>query len=135
MTAKQGPLWFGFLEAGGKRSAVVRDPSLDTGRLSTVYLFNHNKGRILEYRRDIVEAKLRDLNDEEAHLMSHLRVAFDEARAGFTPRTVKRPEPATAPRKKRLDEEIEDFDFDDQDIPDLDDEDEDDDSGDDEDDD
>lgn len=125
MSAKQAPLWFGFLEAGGKGSAVVRDPSLDTGRSSTMYIFNHNKGRILEYRRDIAEPKLRELNADELALVSDLEEAYERARADFTPRTFKRPAPATAPRKKQLDEEIEDFDFDDEEIPDLGDDDED----------
>lgn len=116
MPTKQGPLWFGFLEAGTKGSPVVRDPALDTCRPSTVYLFNLNKSRILEYRRDIAEPKLRELTPKEQELVSVLREAYEHARTSFTPRTVEAPVPAVAPRKKRQEEEIEDLEIDD-DIP------------------
>jgi hypothetical protein len=120
MAAGQLPLWFGFLEAGGKGSPVVRDPSLDTGRSSTVYLFNLRKGRILEYRRDIVETKLRELTAEEAEVAASLQQAFEASRATFTPRAIERPKAAASPRKKPVEEEIEDLELDDDDMPDLD---------------
>lgn len=63
VTAKPtGRLWFGFLEAGKSSSPVMRDAVFDTGNHETTYLFNLAKGRILEYRRDIVEQKLRELS-------------------------------------------------------------------------
>jgi len=74
-----------------------------------VYLFNFNKGRILEYRRDIVESKLRDLNGEEAAMVTSLRTAFDRARNGFQPRgSMKLPNPPRLPKKEPKPEE-EDF--------------------------
>ncbi len=120
MTAKQVPLWFGFLQAGSKGSPVVLDPSLDTCRPSTVYLFNLKKGRILEYRRDIVESKLRELTADEVDVQPALEEAFAQTRPTFKPRTVPRPVSTTPPKKKRLDDEIAEFDLDDADIPDLD---------------
>jgi hypothetical protein len=65
---------------------VVRDDSLDTGSQRTVYLFNHNKNRILEYRRDIVEPKLRELSDAEAELRTAMLRDFEAARESFSPR-------------------------------------------------
>ena len=52
---KRTPQWFGFLDAGKSSSPVVQDSSLNTGNPATIYLFNLMRGRILEYRKDIVE--------------------------------------------------------------------------------
>ncbi len=79
-------IWFGMLEAGASSSPVARDHELDTGNPATVYLFNLRRGAIGEYRRDIVEAKLRDLTAEEDHLRAEIDAAFARARSGFTPR-------------------------------------------------
>lgn len=117
MAAKRNSLWFGFLDAGAKGSLVVRDHSIDTGAPNTIYLFNFAKGRILEYRRDIAEPKLRELNDKEREKLRDLRQAFNKARNGFTPRVavraprVRKPEPEPEPEP-----EIPDFEADD-DLP------------------
>lgn len=118
-------LWFGFLEAGVKSSPVIMDSKLSTGNEATLYLFNQNRNAIIEYRRDIVEAKLRTLKPEEGPLEKELSQAYKKALAGFSPRTVQVltiPERSPAPpaRDKALDEdpelddelEIEDFDDD-----------------------
>lgn len=84
---KKKTLWFGYLEAGERSSPVVRDDTIGTGKASTVYLFNWTKGKILEYQRDIVEPKLRDLDDAEIGLVPELEMAFKSARSGFTPRS------------------------------------------------
>jgi hypothetical protein len=86
MTDQSMPVWFGFLEAGPRSSPVARDEALDTGSPDKIYLFNLHRGTFLEYRRDIVEAKLRDLGADEADLVEALREAFEEARKSFTPR-------------------------------------------------
>jgi hypothetical protein len=75
-----------YLEAGAKSSAVVLDPSLLTGNEQTIYLYNQQRNQIIEYRRDIVEAKLRDLNSEETKTAKALQQAYTQARSGFTPR-------------------------------------------------
>jgi hypothetical protein len=80
----------GFLEAGKSSSPVVRDASLDTGNPRTIYLFNLSRGRILEYRKDIVEQKLRELSDNESSMVQNMESAFHQARAGFTPRGIRR---------------------------------------------
>lgn len=86
MAAKKKKIWFGFLEAGAKRSPVLRDASLETGNPKTVYLFNLMKEKILEYRLDIVEFKLRELEAEELTLIPELRKAYDRVREDFEPR-------------------------------------------------
>ncbi len=104
--AKQSTLWFGYLEAGKKGSFVVRDAALDTGTSKTIYLFNRTKKKILEYRRDIVESKLRELTGDEAAEIKGLREEFESARSGFTPRVARRPATPPPPaRKRRNDEE------------------------------
>lgn len=83
-------LWYGYIEAGEKSSPVVMDPRLQTGEAETVYLYNHKRGSILEYRRAIVDAKLRELSAEEhPTLASELRSAYRKARQGFTPRAAR----------------------------------------------
>ncbi len=130
MAVKQETLWFGYLEAGEKGSPVVRDVTLGTGTPATFYLFNLNRGAILEYRRDIAEPKLRELTEEEMESIEELRQAFEHARKGFTPREARKPKPLPPTRKKpRIDEddaieldddkEIELKDDDDDDEPDL----------------
>jgi hypothetical protein len=91
MAAKRNSLWFGYLEAGAKGSPVVRDSSMDTGTPRTVYLFNFAKGRIVEYRRDIAEPKLRELTESERENLKELRDAFKKARNSFTPRVAVKP--------------------------------------------
>jgi hypothetical protein len=123
MAAKRNSLWFGYLEANAKGSPVVRDTSMDTGTPATIYLFNLKKGQILEYRRDIVEPKLRELTDEETQTVKELKRAFEKARNGFTPRAMRRM--PSAPRKPRPEPEPElpevEFDSDDDSLPLLDD--------------
>lgn len=76
-------LWFGYLNAGAQSSPVLHDPALDTGSKKTLYLYNHERKAILEYRREIVESKLRDLKPEEAELVEALREGYAEAQRGF----------------------------------------------------
>jgi hypothetical protein len=123
MAAKRNSLWFGYLEAGDKGSPVVRDASMDTGTPATIYLFNLKKGRILEYRREIAEPKLRELADNEIGMVTELRKAFESARNGFIPRAMRRlPSPPRRPKPEPEPElpEVE-FDSDDDSLPLLDD--------------
>lgn len=78
--------WYGYLEAGEKSSPVLQDHRLDTGSADTMYLYNHKRGEILEYKRAIIEPKLRALTPQEQELCRTLKSAYTEARAEFTPR-------------------------------------------------
>jgi hypothetical protein len=113
MSGKQATLWFGMLEAGEKGSLIVRDGTLDTGTPATIYLFNVKKGRILEYRRDVVEPKLRELTADEGAMVPSLTSAFEQARAGFVPRVTRRRVSATRRPEKPLTAEPPDFEIDD----------------------
>jgi hypothetical protein len=91
-------LWYGYLEAGERSSAVAMDNRLNTGDPTTVYLFNLQRGEIIEYKRAIVEPKLRELKGKEQELEGELKNAYRKARNGFTPRGAK---VASVPEKGR----------------------------------
>jgi hypothetical protein len=113
MAAKKKKMWFGFLEAGSKGSPVVRETALETGDPKTIYLFNFMKGRILEYRRDIVEIKLRELAPEELAMIPQLRKAYKEARESFEPRPTKIKQAASRPKPAPPADDFPEFDGDD----------------------
>lgn len=81
--------WYGYLNAGEKSSLVVLDERLSTGNPETLYLFNLKRNEILEYKRGIVDPKLRELNEKEKKGLPELKEAFAKARKGFTPRAAK----------------------------------------------
>ncbi len=75
-----------YLEAGAKSSAVVYDPGLSTSNDQTIYLYHQQRNQIIEYRRDIVEPKLRELSGDESQVTIALQQAYQKAKAGFSPR-------------------------------------------------
>lgn len=109
--------WYGYLDAGDKSSGVARDERLSTGNPATLYLFNLKRNEILEYKREIVEPKLRELGEKEKKILDELKSAYNKARKGFVPRAAKiatAAERASAPEPKPVaevgvDDEGEDF--------------------------
>ena len=83
---KNSPVWYGYLQAGDRSSPVIRDDRLDTGNHKTLYLFNLSPNMILEYSRDVVEPKLRELKPDEAANIQELDNAYKKARRGFRDR-------------------------------------------------
>jgi hypothetical protein len=75
--------WYGYLEAGKKSSGVLLDFELDTGNRKTLYLFNLLRSRILEYDRQHVEPRLRQLTDEETDLIAEMDAAYVPVKANF----------------------------------------------------
>ena len=104
-------VWYGYLEAGNKSTAVVLDRTLNTGNPETLYLFNLARGEILEYSRKIVEPKLRELKGKETDLTTALKNGYDTARSHFTPRAIEildipeRAAPAKKPAAVKPEEE------------------------------
>ncbi len=86
---KKSGFWLGYLDAGSKSSAVLRDADLDTGNPKTVFLFNLERDAIIEYSREIVDAKLRQLSGDEIHLAPRLKSAYAAARKGWSPRSAR----------------------------------------------
>ena len=84
-------LWYGFLDAGVRSSPVIIDLALTTDKPDTVYVFNHNRNKILEYKRDIIDSKLREFNADETALISVLTAAYEQAREAFFPKYIKTP--------------------------------------------
>lgn len=82
-TKNKGPFWYGFLEAGDKSTAVIRDDRLDTGNRKTVFLFNLKRKEILEYTREVVDPKLRELKSAENDVIAELEAAYNEAKRAF----------------------------------------------------
>lgn len=120
---KKSTMWFGYLDAGSKSSAVVIDDRLNTGNPDTLYVFNLARGKILEYRRAIAEQKLRELGPNEHGLIDELKMAFEAARRDFQARGAKilnlsaGATPAGTPAARARDQaanddESEDFDLD-----------------------
>jgi hypothetical protein len=83
---KSSPVWYGFLQAGDRSSPVIRDDRLDTGNHKTMYLFNLSRNSILEYSREVVEPKLRELKADESTTISELDAAYKKIRRGFKDR-------------------------------------------------
>jgi hypothetical protein len=106
-------LWYGYLEAGNRSSPVIRDERLETGNPKTMFLFNLARSEILEYSRDIVESKLRELKSGETKTVRELDAAYAEARRNFKDRRVRPmniPEHAGAARRPVESPSEEDFD-------------------------
>ena len=108
-------LWYGYLEAGNRSSPVIRDERLDTGSTKTVFLFNLERGEILEYSRDVVEPKLRELKSSETKTIKKLDTAYAEARRNFKDRRARPlniPEQGSSSRRpveSQDDNEIDEF--------------------------
>jgi len=76
-------IWYGFLEAGKRSTAVVVDPKINANMDGKLYIFNQQRNQILEYKKDIVESKLRDLTEEESQLLPTLKSSFELALKNF----------------------------------------------------
>ena len=79
----KNPLWCGYLEAGDRSSAVLRDDRLETGNPKTIYLYNLARDEILQYSRDLVDPKLRELRDDESGVAEDLKNGYTKARRTF----------------------------------------------------
>lgn len=108
-------LWFGYMDAGEKSAPVVMDSRLDTGVRSTVYLYNHRRGQILEYKREIIDPKLRELDGSDKKLLKELEAGYRAARKDFIARSDRvaaipeRGEPAAKDKPSSSDDNEEDY--------------------------
>jgi len=84
--SKKSKIWCGYLDAGTKSSPVLLDPKLETGDSKTFYLYNHKRNQILEYRKDLIEPKLRELNGKENDLIDQIKKDYSKVRGEFMPR-------------------------------------------------
>ena len=121
VTMSKNDIWIGYLQAGEKSSPVVRDTTLETNSKKTVYLYNYKKGVILEYAIEVVEPKLREIDDSEEIPQDEILNAFKAARkaflAGKTIRKWEKEAPAASTSVSRESETMDDdnsIDFDDE---------------------
>ena len=98
---KNKDLWCGFLEAGTKSSPILISSILETNSEKTVYMYNLSRDAIIEYQRQIVEPKIRELKAEEADLIEQLVSVYNAANKNFTANTRKPliPPPSQSPKK------------------------------------
>lgn len=112
-------IWYGYLMAGDKSTPVVRDPSVAARSDKFIRLFNYSRGEFVDYSREIVGPKLRDLNGQVS--MDDLKAAFLDARQNVTappktmnleklPPLIKSPETDDLPGDEFSPELDEDFD-------------------------
>lgn len=58
---KNKHLWVGYLTlADKKKTLVASDDRVETGKSTTIYLYNQERDQIVEYNREIIAAKLKD---------------------------------------------------------------------------
>ena len=69
-------------------------------------------GKIFEYRRDIVESKLRELAAEELAMVPEFRKNYKKVREGFEPRLTKAHRPVFRAKPAPLEDELPEFDDD-----------------------
>lgn len=98
---KNKELWYGFLEAGAKSSPVLISSILDTNNEKTVYLYNLNRDAIIEYQRQIVEPKIRELKADEADLIEELVSGYKVAKKNFAARSKKPIINTPAPKQEK----------------------------------
>ncbi|MDH5179998.1 MAG: hypothetical protein OEY07_10045 [Gammaproteobacteria bacterium] len=53
-------LWVGYLTLGGKQILVAGDDRVETRNHKTMYLYNQDRDAIVEYSKDVIQAKLAD---------------------------------------------------------------------------
>ena len=79
-----GPVWYGKLETSKSSTVVIRDDALPDGLNGRIYLYNSDRGQIVEYVESIVSSKLRELTEEEvAALDKNLEKKFTATREAF----------------------------------------------------
>lgn len=74
---------YGFLEAGAKSSPVLISSKLNTNNEKTLYIYNLNRNSIIEYQRQIVEPKIRELKADEINLIENLVSGYKAASKNF----------------------------------------------------
>lgn len=77
---------FKYLDAGAKSSPVIIDLGLSTGNERTIYIYHLKRNQIIEYQREIVSSKLRNLQGDESGEEAALLSGYQKVRTGFTPR-------------------------------------------------
>lgn len=62
---KDKNLWVGYLSLANKKTLVASDERVDTGNRKTIFLYNQDRNDIVEYSREIIQAKLSDAPESD----------------------------------------------------------------------
>lgn len=58
-------LWYGKLDTPNFSNTVLFDPELPEPPKGKLYLYNHERGQVVQYVHDLVSPRLRDLTEQE----------------------------------------------------------------------
>ncbi len=72
--------WYGKLDTPSFSNTVVFDPELPEAPKGKLYLYNHDRGQVVQYVYDMVSPRLRELTDEE---MAAIQSAINEQWEGI----------------------------------------------------
>ncbi len=105
--------WYGKLETSTRFMLVIFDPKLPPAPTGQVYLFNAERGAIVQYMWSVVSERLRDLTAEEQKAaQGQLEQAWKTARRNFLKvnqhLVFAKERPAKVAAKRHTDEEEED---------------------------
>lgn len=75
---KDKNLWVGYLTLAAKEILVASDDRVDTGNHKTLFLYNRERNEIVEYSREIIEAKLMDAPIEDYNA-KEIAAAYQQA--------------------------------------------------------
>ena len=104
---------YGFLEAGAKSSPVLINSKLNANNEKNLYIYNLNRDSIIEYQRQIVEPKIRELNPDEINLIEDLVSGYKAASKNFVAKNRKPLFDKSAPKqRKSIENEVTEYAFD-----------------------
>lgn len=63
--ASKKSIWYGQLETSSSKTPVIYDPALPEPPRGRIYLYNSEKNAILKYAADIVQPRLKNLEESE----------------------------------------------------------------------
>jgi hypothetical protein len=108
-------LWYGKLDTPNFSNTVLFDPDLPDPPKGKLYLYNHERGQVVQYVQDLVSSKLRELTAQElAELQDAIAKNWEGVKKEFirTHSVPSRAAPVSAPasRPRVLDDDIIDSD-------------------------
>jgi hypothetical protein len=96
-------LWYGKLDTPNFSNTVLFDPELPEPPKGKLYLYNHERGQVVQYVHDLVSPRLRDLTDQEmAEIQDAISSKWEGIKKDFirTHTVPSRSAPASAPTSR-----------------------------------
>ena len=98
-------LWYGKLDTPNFSNTVLFDPDLPDPPKGKLYLYNHERGQVVQYVQDLVSSKLRELTAQElAELQDAIAKNWEGVKKEFirTHSVPSRAAPVSAPASRPL---------------------------------